>query len=57
MVIGEYAHSTVIKALGLLGLGRDRVRRVPADDQGRMRADCLPEDVTGPVVVSPRRAR
>jgi len=25
VVIGEYAHSTVVKALGLLGLGRDRV--------------------------------
>jgi glutamate/tyrosine decarboxylase-like PLP-dependent enzyme len=51
VVIGEKAHSTVVKALGLLGLGRDRVRRVPADGQGRMRADCLPEDVTGPVVI------
>jgi glutamate/tyrosine decarboxylase-like PLP-dependent enzyme len=51
VVIGEYAHSTVVRALGLLGLGRNRVRRVPVDDQGRMRADCLPEDVTGPVVI------
>ena len=42
VVIGEYAHSTVLKALGLVGLGRNRVRRVPADEQGRMRADCLP---------------
>jgi hypothetical protein len=24
---------------------------LPADDQGRMRADCLPEDVTGPAVI------
>jgi glutamate/tyrosine decarboxylase-like PLP-dependent enzyme len=51
VVMGDYAHSTLLKALGLVGLGRDRVRRVPADDQGRMRADCLPEDVTGPVVI------
>jgi glutamate/tyrosine decarboxylase-like PLP-dependent enzyme len=51
VVIGEYAHSTVVRALGLVGLGRDRVRRVPADDQGRMRADCLPEDVSGPAVI------
>jgi glutamate/tyrosine decarboxylase-like PLP-dependent enzyme len=51
VVVGEKAHSTVVKALGLLGLGRDRVRRVPADDQGRMRADCLPGDVTGPAVI------
>jgi glutamate/tyrosine decarboxylase-like PLP-dependent enzyme len=51
VVVGEKAHSTLIKALGLIGLGRERVRRVPADDQGRMRADCLPGDVTGPAVV------
>ncbi|HEY2523090.1 MAG TPA: pyridoxal-dependent decarboxylase [Streptosporangiaceae bacterium] len=51
VVIGEYAHSTVVRALGLLGLGRNRVRRVPADGQGRMRADRLPADVTGPVVI------
>ena len=51
VVVGEKAHSTVIKALGMIGLGRERVRRVPADDQGRLRADCLPGDVTGPAVV------
>jgi glutamate/tyrosine decarboxylase-like PLP-dependent enzyme len=51
VVIGEYAHSTVVKALGLLGLGRNRVHRVPADEQGRMRADCLPGHVTGPAVI------
>ena len=31
-----------IKALGMLGLGRNRVVRVPVDGQGRMRADALP---------------
>jgi glutamate/tyrosine decarboxylase-like PLP-dependent enzyme len=51
VVVGEKAHSTLIKALGFIGLGRDRVRRVLADEQGRMRADCLPGDVTGPAVV------
>jgi glutamate/tyrosine decarboxylase-like PLP-dependent enzyme len=51
VVVGERAHSTLIKALGMIGLGRERVRRIPADDQGRMRADCLPGDVTGPAVV------
>lgn len=51
VVVGERAHSTVIKALGLLGLGRDRVRSVPADGQGRLRVDRLPEDVTGPAIV------
>jgi glutamate/tyrosine decarboxylase-like PLP-dependent enzyme len=51
VVVGEKAHSTVIKALGLIGLGRERVHRVPADDQGRMRVDCLPEGVTAPAVI------
>jgi glutamate/tyrosine decarboxylase-like PLP-dependent enzyme len=43
VAIGEEAHPSVIKSLGMLGLGRDRVCRVPVDSQGRMRADCLPE--------------
>jgi glutamate/tyrosine decarboxylase-like PLP-dependent enzyme len=51
VLVGEKAHSTVIKALGLIGLGRERVRRIPADDQGRLRADCLPQDLAGPAVV------
>jgi aromatic-L-amino-acid decarboxylase len=42
VIVGEEAHVTVRKALGLLGLGRNRVTVVPADDQGRMRADRLP---------------
>jgi glutamate/tyrosine decarboxylase-like PLP-dependent enzyme len=43
VVIGGDAHSTVLTALQYLGLGRERVVRVPADDQGRMRADLLPD--------------
>ncbi len=42
VVIGDEAHSSLIKALGMLGLGRNRVVRVPVDGQGRMRADALP---------------
>ena len=42
VVVGQEAHSSVIKALGMLGLGRNRVVRVPVDGQGRMRADALP---------------
>jgi glutamate/tyrosine decarboxylase-like PLP-dependent enzyme len=42
VVVGQEAHVSVLKALGLLGLGRDRVVRVPVDDQGRIRADALP---------------
>ncbi len=51
MVIGENAHATLVRALGVVGLGRERVIRVSADDQGRMRADQLPRDVTGPAVI------
>ncbi|HEY9283926.1 MAG TPA: aminotransferase class V-fold PLP-dependent enzyme [Pyrinomonadaceae bacterium] len=42
VVVGAEAHPTLLKALGLLGLGRKRLTTVPADDQGRMRADALP---------------
>lgn len=42
VIVGEEAHPTLLKSLGLLGLGRQRVVRVPVDDQGRMRAEALP---------------
>jgi glutamate/tyrosine decarboxylase-like PLP-dependent enzyme len=42
VVVGEEVHQSVIKALGMLGLGRKRVVKVPVDNQGRMRADALP---------------
>lgn len=50
VVVGERVHSTVSKSLSLVGLGRARVHVVPADDQGRMRAEQLP-DLTGPALV------
>jgi glutamate/tyrosine decarboxylase-like PLP-dependent enzyme len=39
--VGEEAHYTMAMALRLLGLGAERVRRIPTDSQGRMRADEL----------------
>lgn len=42
VIVGDEVHVSLLKALGLLGLGRGRVHRVPADGQGRMRADALP---------------
>ncbi|HJT64688.1 MAG TPA: aminotransferase class V-fold PLP-dependent enzyme [Candidatus Limnocylindria bacterium] len=54
VVIGEEAHATVLTALQYLGLGRERVVKVPADEQGRMRADALSEQVanaTGPLLL------
>ena len=41
--VSEEAHPTLLKALGLLGMGRNRVVRMPVDGQGRIRADRLPE--------------
>jgi glutamate/tyrosine decarboxylase-like PLP-dependent enzyme len=42
VVIGEEAHPTLIKALGLVGFGRNRLVRVPVDGEGRMRVEALP---------------
>src|SRR5437870_12947164 len=42
VVVGEEVHVSVLKALGLLGLGRTRVTRVPTDALRRIRADPLP---------------
>ena len=42
VVVGEEVHVSLLKALSLLGLGSERVIRVPCDAQGRMRADRLP---------------
>src|SRR5579859_523752 len=41
VVIGDDAHTSVFSALQFLGLGHDRVLRVPTDAQGRMVADDL----------------
>jgi len=50
VLVGAEAHPTLLKSLGLLGLGRNRVVRVPVDAQGRMRADALPK-IQGPAIV------
>jgi glutamate/tyrosine decarboxylase-like PLP-dependent enzyme len=50
VIVGEEVHVSVLKALSMLGLGRDRVARVPVDAQGRMRADLLPR-IAGPAII------
>ena len=50
VIIGDEAHPTLTKSLGMLGLGRDDVIRVPVDGQGRMVAAELPE-IDGPTIV------
>jgi glutamate/tyrosine decarboxylase-like PLP-dependent enzyme len=42
VVVGQEVHVSLLRALAMLGLGRSRVITVPADGQGRMRADALP---------------
>ena len=50
VVVGQEAHPTLFKSLGLLGLGRNRVVRVPVDGQGRLRAEALPR-LSGPTII------
>jgi len=50
VIVGEEAHPTLFKSLGMLGLGRDSVVRIPVDDQGRMRVGKLPV-IDGPTIV------
>jgi glutamate/tyrosine decarboxylase-like PLP-dependent enzyme len=42
VVVGADVHISLLKALSLVGFGKARVTTVPADGQGRMRADALP---------------
>jgi glutamate/tyrosine decarboxylase-like PLP-dependent enzyme len=54
VVCSEESHYTIFNALKLLGFGAERVTRVAADSQGRMRADALAqtlEALTGPTIV------
>jgi glutamate/tyrosine decarboxylase-like PLP-dependent enzyme len=50
VVTGEEAHPTLLKSLGMLGLGRSRIVRVPVDGQGRMRPEALPK-LTAPAIL------
>ena len=43
VIVGEEVHESVLKALRMLGLGGERVVRVPVDDQGRMIPGEIPE--------------
>ncbi len=42
IVVSEEIHVTMVKALALLGFGRDTLERVPVDTQGRILVDRLP---------------
>ena len=50
VVVGAEVHAAVRKALGLVGLGRDRAVVLPADGQGRIDPSALPP-LGGPALV------
>ncbi len=50
VVVGAEVHPSVVKSLGMLGMGRNRVVTVPVDEQGRFRADAIPA-LSGPTIV------
>jgi glutamate/tyrosine decarboxylase-like PLP-dependent enzyme len=50
VVVGAEVHASVLKALSLLGLGRERVVRVAVDGQGRMRPGAIPT-LTEPAII------
>ncbi|MBK9711298.1 MAG: aspartate aminotransferase family protein [Kouleothrix sp.] len=50
VIVGDEVHVSVLKALSLLGLGRERIVRVPVDGQGRMRPAALPA-LAGPTIL------
>lgn len=55
VVVSDESHYTIFNALRYLGLGSARVTRVPADAQGRMRADALSDVLArgaGPCIVT-----
>jgi glutamate/tyrosine decarboxylase-like PLP-dependent enzyme len=54
IIVGEERHVTIDRALRFLGLGTANLRTVPADGQGRMRADALGDalvESSGPTIV------
>jgi glutamate/tyrosine decarboxylase-like PLP-dependent enzyme len=50
VLVGEEVHVSLLKALSMLGLGRDRVFRVPVDGQGRMVPGKIPK-IDAPTIV------
>ncbi len=51
VVVGAERHVTVDRALRLLGLGAEQLVVVPADGQGRLRVEALPESAGAPTIL------
>lgn len=43
IVTGKHAHSTILKAIGLLGFGKENIEWVDVDNQGRLDLTSLPQ--------------
>jgi glutamate/tyrosine decarboxylase-like PLP-dependent enzyme len=50
VIVGDEVHASLLKALSLVGFGRERVVRVPVDGQGRMIPEKIPA-IDGPTIV------
>ena len=50
VIVGDEVHVSALKALGMLGLGRERIVRVPVDVQGRMIPSKVPR-IDGPTIL------
>ena len=50
VITGDEVHVSLLKALNLVGFGRERIIRVPTDDQGKIMADKIPE-TRGPTII------
>ncbi len=50
VIVGAEVHVSVLKALSLLGLGRERVVRVAVDGQGRMRPEAI-STLSAPAII------
>ncbi len=51
IVTGKQAHSTVLKAIGILGLGKENIEWVEVDNQGRIIPELIPELDQNTIVV------
>src|SRR5450755_3669623 len=50
VITGEEVHVSILKALTLIGFGRERIIRVPADAQGRIIPEQIPV-TSGPTII------
>ena len=50
VLVGEEVHTTMYRALSVIGVGEEQIQHVPVDAQGRMRIEALPA-IDAPTIV------